>query len=234
MERHSSTEDPQRIWEEADHPTQLLQVLTDGVSERKYRLLLCAAVRRLLPLLLDPRSQRALETIERFADGQALLVEHEAVSAPAFEAYNDARANGYDPAVANAAYCITYRSPPDTGRQVAQAVLKDCQDACERNQHLGFDPELERAVHCRLLRCVFGHPFRPVNLDRKAMLAWNNGTVHQLACMIYEGQGFDVLPILADALEEAGCPDQTILDHCRDEGPHVRGCWVVDLLLGKS
>jgi hypothetical protein len=63
---------------------------------------------------------------------------------------------------------------------------------------------------------------------------WNESTVTELAQAIYTDRAFDRLPILADALEEAGCTDAAILEHCRGPGPHVRGCWVVDLLLGKE
>jgi hypothetical protein len=55
-----------------------------------------------------------------------------------------------------------------------------------------------------------------------------------MAEVIYADSAFDRLPVLADALEEAGCTISDILDHCRGPGPHVRGCWVVDLLLGKE
>jgi hypothetical protein len=55
-----------------------------------------------------------------------------------------------------------------------------------------------------------------------------------MAQAIYNERGFDRLPILGDALEDAGCTDRDILDHCRGPGPHVRGCWAVDLLLGKG
>jgi hypothetical protein len=84
-----------------------------------------------------------------------------------------------------------------------------------------------------LLRCVFGNPFRPVTLT-PALLAWNDGTVVRLAQAIYEDRAFDRLPVLGDALEEAGCDNPDILTHCRQPGPHVRGCWVVDLVLGKE
>lgn len=65
-------------------------------------------------------------------------------------------------------------------------------------------------------------------------LASNNGTVVKLAQAIYDERAFDRLPILADALEDAGCTNQDILAHCRGGGEHSRGCWVVDLLLGKE
>lgn len=63
---------------------------------------------------------------------------------------------------------------------------------------------------------------------------WNDATVRKLARTIYETRRFQDMPILADALEEAGCTDADILHHCRQPGEHVGGCWVVDRLLGKS
>ena len=89
----------------------------------------------------------------------------------------------------------------------------------------------ERPRQCDLLRCIFGPPhFRPEALDP----AWMSSTVKRLAEAIYETRDFSRLPILADALEEAGCADAEILTHCRQQGPHVRGCWVVDLVLGRA
>ena len=84
-----------------------------------------------------------------------------------------------------------------------------------------------------LLRDVFGNPFRLLSVQRH-WLTWNDRTIPKLAQTIYDDRRFDLLPILADALEEAGCDNADILAHCRGPGPHVRGCWVVDLLLGKT
>lgn len=84
-----------------------------------------------------------------------------------------------------------------------------------------------------VVREVVGNPFRPVTIN-PAWLAWNDGTVVKIAQTIYDERAFDRLPILADALEDAGCTDLSILRHCRNEGPHVRGCHVLDLLLGKE
>ena len=81
-----------------------------------------------------------------------------------------------------------------------------------------------------LLRDILGNPFRPVALDPE----WRTSTVVALAQGIYEERAFDRLPILADALQDAGCENEDILNHCRSKGPHVRGCWVVDLLLGNE
>jgi hypothetical protein len=90
----------------------------------------------------------------------------------------------------------------------------------------------ELAAQCALLRDIAGNPYRRVELD-PAWLQRNEGTVRKVAQAIYEDAVFSELPVLADALEEAGCSDATLLEHCRSAGPHERGCWAVDLLLGK-
>jgi hypothetical protein len=81
-----------------------------------------------------------------------------------------------------------------------------------------------------LLRCVVGNPFRPVIMNP----TWLTPSVTGLVEAIYHERAFDRMPILADALEDAGCTNQDMLAHCRRGGDHVRGCWVVDLLLDKS
>jgi hypothetical protein len=88
---------------------------------------------------------------------------------------------------------------------------------------------------CRLLRDIFGNPFRPVAADP----SWLSSTAVALAVGIYEQSAFDRLPILADALQDAGCNNEAVLGHCRlthrrQPVEHVRGCWVVDLVLGKT
>src|SRR5205085_12433942 len=85
----------------------------------------------------------------------------------------------------------------------------------------------EQLKQAALLRDIVGNPFRPVALDP----AWRTAAVVGLAEAIYAGRAFDRLPILADALEDAGCDNPDVLAHCRGPGPHVRGCWVVDLIL---
>src|SRR5262249_43192342 len=91
----------------------------------------------------------------------------------------------------------------------------------------------EHRSHCDPRGGPFGMPVAPPLLQPE-WLAWNNGTVVQLAQAIYDERRFEDLPILADALEEAGCTDATIFDHCRQPLAHVRGCWLVDALLGKK
>jgi hypothetical protein len=86
-------------------------------------------------------------------------------------------------------------------------------------------------VQCRIILDVFGNPFRPVAFSS----AWRTDTAIALARTMYDSREFSAMPILADALQDAGCDNTDILDHCRDANQvHVRGCWVVDLVLGKT
>ncbi len=85
-------------------------------------------------------------------------------------------------------------------------------------------------AHALLLE-IFGNPFRKVKFDTK----WRTDTVLSLARTMYDSRDFSAMPILADALQDAGCDSDDTLNHCRDaDGKHYRGCWVVDLVLGKE
>ena len=88
----------------------------------------------------------------------------------------------------------------------------------------------ERKVQAALVRDIFGDSFPPPAFDP----SWQTPDVAAIARGIYEDRSFDRMPILADALEEAGCDNPAILGHCRGPGPHVRGCWALDLVLGKD
>jgi hypothetical protein len=87
-----------------------------------------------------------------------------------------------------------------------------------------------RRSYADILRDIFGNPFRPVVFDP----AWRTSAAVALAGAMYESRNFGNMPILGDALDDAGCDNADVLAHCRDEKQvHVRGCWVVDLVLGK-
>jgi hypothetical protein len=90
-----------------------------------------------------------------------------------------------------------------------------------------------KALLCDMAREVWGNFINPVRAD-KAWMRWNDRTLPKMAQAIYDERAWDRLGVLADALEDAGCEDAAILRHCRKPGFHVRGCWVVDLLLGKG
>ncbi len=93
-----------------------------------------------------------------------------------------------------------------------------------------FHEKLPRPEYAGFLRDIFGNPFRPVVVDP----AWRTSTAVAIAQGMYESRDFSAMPILADAIQDAGCANDDILNHCRGDGPHVRGCWVVDMVLGKS
>jgi hypothetical protein len=88
----------------------------------------------------------------------------------------------------------------------------------------------ERAAHADLLRCLFRSTLNMVTFD----LAWRTSTVVALARGMYESNDFSPMPILGDALQDAGCDSDDVLDHCRAVVTHTRGCWVVDLAIGKA
>ena len=94
----------------------------------------------------------------------------------------------------------------------------------------GEDFTREYVAQAILLRDIFGNPFRPVTFSP----SWRTSTAASLASQMYESGDFGAMPILADALQDAGCDSADVLDHCRGPRPHVRGCWVVDLVLGKE
>jgi hypothetical protein len=91
-------------------------------------------------------------------------------------------------------------------------------------------PNANNATHAQFLRDIVGNPFRPVSFSP----TWRTPTAVALAQGMYDSRDFSAMPILADALQDAGCDSNVILAHCRDpHATHVRGCWVVDLVLGK-
>jgi hypothetical protein len=88
----------------------------------------------------------------------------------------------------------------------------------------------EAAAQANILRDIFGNPFRPVDFSASR----RTDTVVTLARQMYESREFGAMPVLADALQDAECGNEDVLSHCRSGGVHVRGCWVVDLVLGKE
>ncbi|VTR96240.1 Uncharacterized protein OS=Sorangium cellulosum (strain So ce56) GN=sce5710 PE=4 SV=1 [Gemmata massiliana] len=133
-----------------------------------------------------------------------------------------------------AARAVAYYQRPDDCPNVTVVDMLTASETRRRRDDwvsaLEADFRFEAEQLTILARDIFGDPFRPVTLDP----AWLTSTVVALAEGIYADRAFDRLPILADALEEAGCGDPGVLSHCRGPGTHVRGCWVVDTLLKKN
>jgi hypothetical protein len=205
----------------------------EPVSNRKLRLFACACCRLLWHLLTDERSQKAVEVAERFADGVAPLRELEVAYQSAVEADKATRSRlGRLSAEALAAKAATYAASHEMNVWIADGARDSAGEAMTFSRHARASEE--NRIFCRYLIDLFGPlPFRLVALA-PAWLAWNDNAVVKVAQAIYDDRTFDRLPILADALEDAGCPDLDLLAHCRQPGEHVRGCWVVDLLLSKT
>lgn len=100
----------------------------------------------------------------------------------------------------------------------------------DQGRRAGVDVADRQPMARSLILCVLGNPFRPA----RVLPLWRTATAVTLARVIYEERSFDLLPALACALEDAGCDDREILNHCRSGGIHVRGCWVVDEVLGRE
>jgi hypothetical protein len=195
-------------------------------GRRKLRLFGCGCCRRAWHALTEKGSCVAVEQAERYADrkldGQELL-----------HAWNTAM---------EAYLSVTHRRRPAAlaaWRVVEQkswlaAGAWRHTSGKQTSRLMKTTPEHELIAQASLLRCIFANPFRPLPRLVPSVLSWNDGTVAKLASAIYEERAFESVPILADALEEAGCSDEEILAHLRGPGPHVRGCWVLDLLLNKA
>jgi hypothetical protein len=221
-------------WLSCGDPRLLQRSLPGRISERKARLYACACCRRVEFLLRDVRALRALEVAERYAEGKATSIELLAASRWADKAKQaawrrDAERLTYA-AVGSA--CQAWRNVPLADPELVAAAwvgAKPTTDGTERQLALSS----QWALLAELCREVVGNPFRPVMID-PMWLQWNDRAIPGLARGIYERGHFEGLPILGDALEDAGCTDRSLLDHCRGPGPHVRGCWLLDLLTGKN
>ncbi len=207
----------------------LLFLLDGKASERELRLFCCACVRRVwYRLRRADASRRAVEVAEEFADEQRTEQDLAHSLLEAERAMETASLGKKQNALRAAAWCV--RRPMDASslaRSVAWGVVLASQEA----------QDVELAAQAHLLRDVFGNPFRPRSIDPVC----HTPTVKAIAEAAYEERTSPAghldlarLAVLADALEEAGCTDADILSHCREPGPHVRGCWALDLALGKK
>jgi len=210
------------------------------VTDRKRRLFAVACCRMVVRLMTDPRSRAAVDTAERVAERQARMSELEAArdsADAAFEAQLQLEPNP------------PYFTRPETyaAEAARRCAYRDATEAAEfASASAGialFGEEDYHRGQADLLREIVGNPYR---LDPE-LASWSNGsrlitiepswcsaTVRGLGAAMYESNIFDRFPILADALEDAGCTNAEVLNHCRQPGLHVRGCWVLDLLLRKS
>ena len=213
-------------WLECRDPEKMLEFLRGSAKtpenlERKLRLFGAACCRHIRLLLCDKRSRKAIEMAERFADGLVSggaldRARRVAGSAGMLRAVEDSRATS----AWMAPLMITDRR--FYGWDSVIATMRALEHAGVR--------VTERDFQCTAVKDIIGNPFRPITFDP----AWRTPTVVQLARSLYEERRFEEMPVLGDAVEEAGCQDAVVLGHCRGPGPHLRGCRLLDRLLRKE
>jgi hypothetical protein len=225
----------------------MLAVVRGRASGRKFRLFACACCRRIWELLPEDYSRKTVEAAELFADGRfdarqmkaarmANLKPGEDVGCARTVGMIGIARIGSGPYAAYAAWWAAAPKPEKAARLSAEnAALAGKCAALSENK--AWSPEerddvweKELTGEAVLLREVFGNPFRPAVPQQR----WLTPTVVKIAQQVDNERYFEDLPVLADALEDAGCDNADILSHCRGPGPHVRGCWVLDLILGKN
>ena len=210
-------------WLECRDPQKMLDFLRGKASNRKLRLFLVASCLRALEHFYLPELQEAVEWGELYTDGHAT----EEDLAPARETvvvWMGEMCETLNNLAGAVAFTVNRGAlNVEAGQEAVRLITAMYQVGIEDSSGQEDYP-----AQCHFLRDLFA--FRPVFLDP----AWLTPSVKAVAQGLYEAHRFEDLPILADALEEAGCASREVLEHCRSPGPHVRGCWVVDLILGKG
>ena len=208
-------------WLACDDPAAMLEFLRDKAVARPLSLFAVSCCRANRSLMKDRRSRQAVEWTERFIDGLA---------SPDL---SDAPSDGDCYLMATAANrCMRVAAQAAVGEMgIATDAALEIVEGLTDGEEAVVARRLRRAAS--ILRDVCGNPFGVLTVH-EAWLAWGGSLVRKLAEGIYADRAFDRLPILADALVDAGCADEAILSHLRSAGPHVRGCWALDLILGKE
>lgn len=211
-------------WMACSDPPPMLEFLRGKVSERKLRLFSTACFLRLTALLPDPRQRQGISVLEQLAEGVILQSECRNVTAEIRRAIPPRDEQ------------VVSQIPTDDFHFVALMLYREFCSSSVASHAISATAGLadgaeEQRHQAQLMRDIIGNPFRPVTTDP----TWLTTDVVALATGIYEDRAFDRMPILADALQDAGCDNDDILNHCRNANQvHVRGCWVVDLVLGKE
>ena len=242
-----------------EDPWLTLKSLSGRTSARKRGLFACACCRRVWPLL-EKANRTAIKVAEQFSDGEASEQERDSAKMTGWEASRKFRTSpfGVEGLIAySTAFAMSDAAPSYAAGAALCAAGIDCSSDVSQNYEsiaavcasgsTAYEAirsgsvankksawervdQQERIAQSQLLRDIFGNLFRSRSVEE----CWITPSVRSIAHFIYKGRAFDRLPILADALEEAGCTNADDLLHCRQPGEHVRGCWVIDLVLGKA
>jgi hypothetical protein len=235
-----------------DDPWEMFETMAPICIERKGRLLAIACLRRIWRVLDDMRSRRLVEVADQFVEGTVGLEEWAVATSEAWQAHYEAserfrqlhREARYDltapdgerivwahGVAAGLGSVMTLPHITNWREQVLHVISQASSVFAKPPAPTEEEYNRELLAQCILLREIFGNPFCPISFSP----AWRTDTALSLAHQMYESRDFGAMPILADALQDAGCDSDDILNHCRDaNATHVRGCWVVDLVLGKE
>jgi hypothetical protein len=244
-------------WLACEDPTKMVMFLRGKARDRKLRLFAVACCRRLLrKICLHPWYAHGITVAEHFADGKATVEELERVAqypssdwslqhAPRFDP-GEVTAAGQSVRITKLAISACWNAMEvEGGVEMADRASTNAAWVATQPEPVMPDDNgvsagrlaAEQEVQADILRDIFGNPFRPIAAHRP----WLTSAVLSLATAAYDERilpagtlDADRLAILADALEDAGCDNADLLSHLRGPGPHVRGCWVVDVLLGKE
>jgi len=216
-------------WLTCDDPSAMIALLetTARASNRTFRLFAVACCRTVWTELRDERSRAAVEAAELYADGHITPDTMRKAFIAGYEAAGNVLADSTSTNPAIGAFLSATRHINETATRTPAT-----EDAAEIASHVWSYATKDKRRnlarwHHVLLRDIFGNPFRPVAFDP----AWRTDTAVALARQMYDSRDFGAMPILADALQDAGCEDEQVLMHCRQPGPHARGCWVCDAVL---
>jgi hypothetical protein len=232
-------------WNSCNNPQQMIEWLRSRITARKLRLFGVACCRHIWHLLSDDRSRKAVELAEAVADDRDMWIglqdslarAREEVVEAVYGPMTGTRAELENLLADERAACLlvfflVWRMEQEAFRDTTTIIRYTTGRLSAEGRHL---------CHSDLIRDLFGPlPFREVYINL-AWRTWNGGTVQRIAQTIYAERELpsgtldnSLLAVLADALLDAGCDNEEVLAHCRGMGPHVRGCWVLDLLLGKN
>jgi hypothetical protein len=199
-------------WLRSVKPLVMLRAISRRRSPRKFRLFACAVARAEwredAASAMDETRLLAVDSMERVADGGSGPIAVSSNRGPFF--WPDINGLTSEDAFEAASWAVWNMDDWTPG-------VSSCS-------------KTDSSFKAVFLRDIFGNPFRPVTFDPE----WRTSNVVSLAKSMYESRDFAAMPILSDALQDAGCDHADILDHCRGSGPHVRGCWVVDVALGNA
>jgi hypothetical protein len=214
-------------WLACEDLQRLIKSRRHSSYDRKLRLFACACVRNVKDHLSDGPWLAAVQVAESFADDPSCKAELDEMYHSSTRVWGEA---GHDWAaiISTGLTVLT----PEAGWAALHASSHSCKVGVPKGRASRKAAMAAIRQHnLTLFRCVFGNPFRQV----ACLPEWRTGTALAIAQQMYESRDFSAMPILADALQDAGCDNDDILNHCRDpQATHVRGCWVVDLVLGKA